>query len=87
MESTNKASITQVAKQSTPTEDLPLAERLKLAEAANSFSGIVPGSYIDAKDTVENWCVANVLKVDGGDVTVNYDGWSSNYDMVRTRSC
>lgn len=65
-----------------PVEDLPLAERVKIAEAVNPFEGIAPGWFIDAKDTVDNWCVANVLKVEGGDIVINYDGWSPKYDMV-----
>ena len=68
-----------------PIEDLPLADRVKLAEAANPFEGIAPGWFIDAKDTVDNWCVAYVLKTDGGDIVLNYDGWSPKYDMVSWR--
>ena len=40
------------------------------------------GRFIDAKDSVQSWCVARVLKIDdkSGRVQVNYDGWSSTYD-------
>ena len=36
------------------------------------------GSFIDAKDHVNNWCVAKVLSIDSssGIVEVNFDGWS-----------
>ena len=77
---TNDSKAEQTSK--VPVEDLPLSERNKLAEACNPFEGIAPGWLIDAKDTVDNWCLGNVLRVDSGDVQVNYDGWSSKYDFV-----
>ncbi len=66
----------------TPVEDLPLSDRVKLAEAYKLSQEIAVGDFIDAKDTVDNWCVATVLKVDAGEVHLNYDGWSSKYDFV-----
>ncbi len=82
----NKGALTQTAKEPTgksvPAEELPLAERVKLAEAAVPFDAVAPGWLIDAKDTVDNWCVANVVKVDNGELVVNYDGWSPKYDTV-----
>ncbi len=66
----------------TPVEELPLAERVKLAESINPYNGIEAGWFIDARDTINNWCVAEVLKMEGNDVKVSYDGWSSKYDDV-----
>lgn len=63
-------------------EDLPLADRIKLAESHKPFQGIKEGWLIDAKDTVDNWCVANVLKATDTDIRINYDGWSEKYDDV-----
>jgi len=63
-------------------EDLPLADRVKLAEEHKLLEGVEQGWLIDAKDTVDNWCVANVLKVENNEVRVNYDGWSAKYDDV-----
>jgi len=63
-------------------EDLPLAERAKLAESFDPYKGIEPGWHIDARDTINNWCVAEVLKVNGGEIKVNFDGWSNKYDEV-----
>ncbi len=65
-----------------PFEDLPLAERVKIVDALPLLRGLAPGWLVDAKDTVNNWCVAEVLKVDGNDVALGYDGWSSKYDDV-----
>jgi hypothetical protein len=63
-------------------EDLPLTDRVKLADEHKPFDGIQTGWLIDAKDTVDNWCVSTVLKVEGNEVKVNYDGWSAKYDDV-----
>lgn len=63
-------------------EDLPLQERIKYAETYNPFQDIVPGTLIDALDTVPNWCVAEVLSVQGNDIKVNYDGWTHKFDAV-----
>ena len=63
-------------------EELPLTERVKLSETCNPYKGISPGWMIDARDTVNNWCVAEVIKVEGNEVLVNFDGWSSKYDEV-----
>ena len=74
---------TTVQSPTVPVEELPLAERVKFADSVNPYNGIAPGWYIDARDTINNWCVAEVLKVEGNDVKVSYDGWSSKYDDVR----
>lgn len=72
----------QVESSSTSIEQLPLAERIKLAESFKPFEGLKPDYLIDAKDTVNTWCMARVLKADDKEVTVAYDGWSSRYDDV-----
>lgn len=42
------------------------------------------GGFIDAKDTVNSWCVARVVELDTerNRILVNYDGWSKNYNNV-----
>lgn len=49
---------------------------------------LIKGAYIDAKDTVNNWCVAQVVERDDSDDTIkiNFDGWSHKWDEVHTRS-
>ena len=66
----------------TPIEDLPLEERIKLAEKYSPFEGIQPGWLIDAKDTVSAWCIAKVLKITNGEILITFDGWSHKYDLV-----
>lgn len=63
-------------------EKLPLNERIKLAEKVNFLDAIQPGWLIDAKDSVNSWCVAEVIKKEGNEITINYDGWSSKHDIV-----
>lgn len=65
-----------------PIEQLPLSDRIKLADTLDHYKGIAPGWLIDARDSVNNWCIGHVLKVEGTYVYVNYDGWSSKYDDV-----
>lgn len=40
------------------------------------------GSFVDAEDTVKNWCVAQVKSIDedNSEINVHYDGWSVKYD-------
>lgn len=63
-------------------EELSLADRIKLSESVDYFANIAPGWYIDAKDSVNVWCVAEVLDVIGNEIKINFDGWSNRYDEV-----
>jgi len=38
------------------------------------------GSYIDAKDAMQTWCIAKVLQIDEEKVLVNFDGWPNTYN-------
>ena len=41
-------------------------------------------NYIDAKDTVNNWCVGQVIEenVDQGTIKVHFEGWSERHDII-----
>jgi len=41
-------------------------------------------SYVDAKDTVNNWCVGQIVEeyVDNGTVKVHFEGWSERHDVI-----
>ena len=41
-------------------------------------------TYVDAKDTVNNWCVGQVVEenIDAGTVKVHFEGWSDRHDAV-----
>lgn len=43
------------------------------------FSDFKIGSFIDAKDSVNNWCVATITEINDNKVTVSFDGWSSKW--------
>jgi len=40
--------------------------------------------WLDAKDTVNNWCVARIIDHDlaTNRIFIHFDGWSSRYDQV-----
>ena len=42
------------------------------------------GSFVDAKDTVNNWCMAQIVEenVDQQMVKVHFEGWSERYDVI-----
>lgn len=48
----------------------------------------IKGNHLDAKDTVNNWCVAQIIDVSKDDsmIKLRFDGWSSKWDEVMTRS-
>ena len=40
--------------------------------------------FVDAKDQVNNWCVAQVSEesVDNGTVKLHFEGWSERHDVI-----
>jgi len=40
--------------------------------------------YIDAKDTINTWCVAQIIEHDLANerITIHFDGWSDRYNEV-----
>jgi hypothetical protein len=40
--------------------------------------------YIDAKDTINTWCVAQIVDHDltNDQLVIHFDGWSTRYDEV-----
>ena len=45
-------------------------------------------TYIDAKDTVNNWCVAIVKNINHEEksLKIGFEGWSSKYDIELKRN-
>jgi len=41
-------------------------------------------NFVDAKDSVNNWCVGQIVEenVDHGTVKVRFEGWSDKHDVV-----
>lgn len=38
------------------------------------------GDYLDCRDSVNNWCIAEVLKMTDMRIYVHYEGWSTRWD-------
>ncbi len=56
-------------------------------EAAKAFvmtDLVREGDFLDVKDSIGNWCVAQVLQLryQEGAVLIHYDGWSHKWDEV-----
>jgi len=47
------------------------------------FDYLAVDTYVDAKDSVNNWCVAIVKNINHEEKTVKlgFEGWSSKYDI------
>lgn len=58
---------------------------IKMTEVPN---WIRIGAYIDAKDSMNDWCVAKVIEVSPvlGKVTVVYDGWGNSRQCMYSLS-
>jgi len=64
-------------------ESLPLEKKLELLKKYNPQENYLMGNLVDAQDTVNNWCLSEILEVDNKTVQVHFDGWTSKYDLVR----
>ena len=38
------------------------------------------GDYIDAKDTVSQWCLGQITEVSDSRIKIHFDGWASRWD-------
>ena len=63
-------------------EDLPLDKKLEQLKKYSYIDYYDEGRYIDAQDTVNTWCLGQVVQVIEKTVRVHYDGWSSKWDLV-----
>lgn len=63
-------------------ENLPLDKKLEYAKKINYSDQYETGKFIDAMDTVNQWCLAEIVNVENRNLTIHYDGWSSKWDCV-----
>ena len=63
-------------------ETLSLDKKLELAKKINYYDQYEQGRFIDAMDTVNQWCLAEIVQVDQRTLTIHFDGWSSKWDIV-----
>ena len=40
------------------------------------------GCLCDAQDTVHNWCLSEIVGVNGREINVHFDGWPDRWDEV-----
>jgi len=61
-----------------------MENKFQAAKNYNFIQDIAIDSYIDAKDQVNHWCVAQVCDIDNekGMVKIHFEGWGSRYDEV-----
>lgn len=75
---------------------LPNLDRFKQAKAFNfarlpergEVDYLAVDTYVDAKDSVNNWCVAQVkgFNFDEKTLRLGFEGWSSKYDIEIKRN-
>lgn len=41
------------------------------------------GRYIDARDSVNAWCLGEIVEVTENSIKVHFDGWSARWDTVK----
>lgn len=58
--------------------------KLQMAKNYNFLTDLKLNDYIDAKDTVNHWCVGEVCDVDPDKnmIKIHFEGWTSRYDEV-----
>lgn len=64
-----------------------MENKFQLAKNYNFTQDLILDSYVDSKDTVNHWCVAQVCDVDEekNTVKIHFEGWSNRYDEVSIR--
>ena len=79
--------------QKTKGEDGQILDPAAEQAAATNFFSTKPldllDIYVDAKDSVNNWCVAKIIdhEIRNNRILIHFDGWSQRYDeTVRTGS-
>lgn len=63
-------------------EDLPLDKKLEVLKKHHYFENYLVGKFIDAQDTVNTWCLGQIVESENRMIRIHYDGWSSKWDMV-----
>jgi len=61
-----------------------MESRQAQAKSYNFLVDLQIGHYIDAKDTVNHWCVAEVCDIDNDKnmIKIHFEGWTNRYDEV-----
>jgi hypothetical protein len=59
-----------------------------MAKNYNFLADLKHSDYIDCKDTVNHWCVGEVIDVDPDKnmIKIHFEGWTNRYDEVWSSS-
>jgi hypothetical protein len=68
-------------------EELPLDKKLEVLKKYNALDYFEEGRFIDAQDSVNSWCLGEVVSVDQRNLSIHFDGWSSRWDVVSYYIC
>jgi len=60
-----------------------LDKKLEELRKYNTIDFYDQGRYIDAQDTVNSWCHAQIIQCDNRNLQIHFDGWSNRWDVVR----
>jgi hypothetical protein len=65
-----------------------MENKFLLAKNYNPYPDYKLSNYIDAKDTVNHWCVGQIVDIDEEKnlVKVHFEGWSTRYDELIRRN-
>ncbi len=67
-------------------ETLSLEKKLEIMKKFNYFDTFEVGKFVDAMDTVNSWCLAEIVNIDQRTLNIHFDGWSAKWDCVRIHS-
>ena len=61
-----------------------MENKFLLAKNYNPIPDYQLNTFLDVKDTVNHWCVGQIVDIDEEKnmVKVHFEGWSSRYDEV-----
>lgn len=63
-------------------EDMPLEKKLEVLKKYNPYEKYDDGRFIDAQDSVNTWCLGQITEVEGKNIRIHFDGWSTKWDVV-----
>jgi hypothetical protein len=61
---------------------MTLEQKLAVLKDYKPTDYYLEGKYIDGVDTVTQWCLAQVVTLEGNTISIHFDGWSNRWDVV-----
>ena len=63
-------------------KQLSLEDKIALLKKFDPAENYKVGSFVDATDTTDTYCLAHITQINGVNLQVNFDGWSNKWDLV-----